>query len=163
MDFDDASWLRMIYLISETQAWLNQLETYSFHRLPFTGRHRLTQQGFRLSATVLARVADRCTHAKQPPKPGWFSVPVMELLPLLIRLNSARPERLDPRGKGNERSRADDDPRTDGNALFTRTLDTAGIIGMDRRGLATSMLTVIQDSSGRILAVLPGMAPHSNK
>jgi len=137
--FNEDEWLRLIFLLSDTQNWLNELVNEAILQVPMKNRKKLFRKSYYLTVTALAHIMER-HHYKilRHPHVSKFTIPVIDILSLLRDANS-----------GSALPVA-------GTLYLSRLIDTGSIIGHDANGLPTSLLTVLTDSGGRIITAFPG-------
>jgi hypothetical protein len=137
--FNEDEWLRLIFLLSDTQNWLNELVSGAILRVPMKDRKKLFRKSYYITINALAHIMER-HHYKilRYPNVSKFTIPVIDILSLLREANTA-PAAPVP-----------------GSLYFKRLIDTGYIIGHDYNQLPTSLLTVLTDSGGRIITAFPG-------
>lgn len=137
--FNEDEWLKMIFLLSDTQNWLNDLVNDAMLRVPMKDRKKLLRRTYYIGINALAHIMER-HHCKilRYPNVSKFTVPVIDILALLRDANTA-PAVPVP-----------------GTLNFQRVIDTGNMIGYDYNQLPTSFLTVLTDSGGRIMTAFPG-------
>jgi len=139
--FNEEAWIKLIFLLSDTQDWLNELATGAMMQVPMKGRKRLLRKTYYLTVSSLAHILER-HYYKIPrhPETSKFTIPVPEFLSYLRDIS------------------AEPGIPIAGSLDFRRTVDVHKIIGFDRNQLPTSHITVLTDSGGRIITAFPG--PH---
>lgn len=137
--FNENEWIRLIFLLSDTQNWMNDIAMNAIMQVPMKDRKKLFRKTFYMSVTALAHIIER-HYYKIPrhPETSKFTVPLIEMLNYL---RDASKENTTP---------------IPGSINFQCTLDTGKIIGIDGDHLPTSLITVLTDSGGRILTAFPG-------
>lgn len=137
--FNEDEWLRLIFLLSDTQNWLNELVNGAVLRVPMKDRKKLFRKSYYITVNALAHIMER-HYYKIPryPNVSKFTISVVEILSLLREANT--------------------EPFTPviGSTYLKRVIETGSIIGHDFNQLPTSLLTVLTDSGGRILTAFPG-------
>ena len=137
--FNEEQWLKMLFLISDTQTWLNELVRGIIFQLPIEDKKKLFRKAFYLTAPVLAHILERHYYKIQRyPGIGKFTIPVIDILSYL---RDAFREPTTP---------------VLGTLNIQRVIDKGIVIGFDKNGHSTNILTVITDSSGRIITAFPG-------
>lgn len=138
--FNEEAWIKLIFLLSDTQDWLNELANGALMQVPMKNRKRLLRKTYYMPLSSLAHILER-HHYKIPRHPGTskFTIPVPEILSFLRDI-SAEP------GKP-----------VAGSLDFRRTVDVGKIVGFDRDQLPTTFITVLTDPGGRILTAFPGI------
>jgi hypothetical protein len=138
--FNEEAWIKLIFLLSDTQDWLNELANGALMQVPMKNRKRLLRKTYYLPLSSLAHILER-HHFKIPRHPGTskFTIPVAEILSYLRDISDE---------PGTPVARSLD---------FKRTVNVGKIVGFDRDQLPTTYITVLTDSGGRILTAFPGI------
>ena len=138
--FNEEAWIKLIFLLSDTQDWLNQLASGALMQVPMKNRKRLLRKTYYLPLASLAHILER-HHIKIPRHPGTgkFTIPVPEILSYLRDISA--------------------EPGTPlaGSLDFRRTVNVGKIVGFDQDQLPTTYITVLTDAGGRILTAFPGI------
>jgi hypothetical protein len=138
--FNEEAWIKLIFLLSDTQDWLNELANGALMQVPMKNRKRLLRKTYYLPLSSLAHILER-HHFKIPRHPGTskFTIPVPEILSFLRDIS--------------------EEPGTPvaGSLDFKRTVNVSKIVGFDRDQLPTTYISVLTDSGGRILTAFPGI------
>jgi len=137
--FNEDEWLKLVFLLSDTQNWLNEIVKNAVLQVPLKDRKKLFRHSFYLTITSLAHIMER-HHYKilRHPNVSKFTIPVTDILSLLR--DAATAEAIPVSGTMN----------------FQRVIDTGSTIGFDYHQLPTKLLTVLTDSGGRIMTAFPG-------
>jgi hypothetical protein len=140
--FNEDEWLKLIFLLSDTQDWLNELVSSAIMQVPMKSRKRLFRKNYYITISSLAHILER-HYYKIPrhPESSKFTIPVPEILSHLRDI-SAEPGTPTP-----------------GSFDMQRTVNVNKIVGFDRNQLPTSYITVLTDSGGRIITAFPGLNP----
>ncbi|SEW51881.1 hypothetical protein [Chitinophaga arvensicola] len=137
--FNEGEWLKLLFLISDTQDWLNHLAYGAMLQIPIRDRRQLFRKTYYLSAAALTHIIERHYYKiLRYPAASKFTIPVIEILSVLRDASSAPIEYVP------------------GSINIQRTADTGRIIGVDRDDLPTSLVTVVTDGGGRITTAFPG-------
>jgi hypothetical protein len=138
--FCEEEWMKLLFLLSDTEQWVDDLTHRMFRCLPVEDKKRLFRRSYYLTATALAHILER-HYYKIPRHPGTgkFTIPVTGILHWL-------------REAGNEPA-----VPMPGSLNYKRVLEAPCPIGFDKEGKATSMITVITDTGGKIVTAFPGM------
>jgi hypothetical protein len=138
--FNEESWIKLIFLLSDTQDWINELVNGAVLQVPMKNRKRLLRKTYYLNVSALAHILQR-HYFKIPrhPDTSKFTIPVAEILSY-IRDISTEPG-----------------IPVDGSLNFRRTVDVHRTVGFDRDQLPTTHITVLTDSGGRIITAFPGI------
>jgi hypothetical protein len=138
--FNEDEWLKLIFLLSDTQAWLNEMVSGAIMQLPMNNKKRLFRKTYYITISSLAHILER-HYYKIPrhPDSGKFTIPIPEILSHLRDISS--------------------EPGTPipGSLDLQRTVNVNNVIGFDRNQLPTTYITVLTDSGGRIMTAFPGI------
>lgn len=137
--FNEDQWLKTLFLISDTEAWLNEVQKELIYRLPIEGKKKLHRKTFYLTASSLAHILERhYFKIQRHPNTGKFTIPVTDIL---SHIRDAFSQPTIP---------------VSGSLNVQRVMDTHTTIGFDQSGQYTSVLTVISDTRGHIITAFPG-------
>lgn len=138
--FNEEAWIKLIFLLSDTQDWLNQLASGALMQVPIKNKKRLLRKTYYLTVSSLAHILER-HHYKVPRHPGTgkFTIPVPEILSYLRDIS------------------AEPGIPLAGSLDFRRTVNVGKIVGFDHDQLHTTYITVLTDAGGRILTAFPGI------
>lgn len=137
--FDEEQWLKLIFLLGDTSKWIDEQQRLLLQFAPVEGSKKLHRKTFYLTAAAFAHIIERHYHKIQRhPCTAKFIIPVIDILACL-RDSSSLPIEI-----------------VKGSINLQRILDTNRIIGYDRSGQNTSVVTVITDPGGRIITAFPG-------
>jgi hypothetical protein len=128
---NEDQWLNILFLISDTQTWLDELQARLIYQLPVKNKKKLLQRSHYLNASALAHILER--HA------GKFIIPVADIV-RCIRDAVDRPAVPVPNSNN-----------------LQRIADTGQHIGFDQYGRATNIITVLSDAGGKIVTAFPGV------
>jgi hypothetical protein len=138
--FNEQDWLKLIFLLNDTQSWLDEMSKEAFYQLPFTEKKKFMRKTYFLTLPVLTHILEK-HYSKIPrhPQAAKFTIPVIEILHY-IRDAYALPTTPVP-----------------GCLNFQRILDTGKDIGLDKKGMPVQVMTVITDGGGKIITAFPGL------
>lgn len=137
--FIEEEWIRMLFVLADTQEWMEEMSKRLFHFMPVASQRKYQRQTYYLTVSALAHILEGHYYKiNRHPAKGKFHVSLPRLLELL-RDASAVEARL-----------------MDGSIQFCRELDAGEVIGFDRNGRAVQCLTVITDAGGRVVTAFPG-------
>jgi hypothetical protein len=137
--FNESEWIRLLFLLNDTQLWMNELVLNACMQLPMKDRKKLFRKTYYITVTALAHILQRHYYKiSRHPASSKFTIPVLDLL---CYLRDAASEPADPIPATLNRK---------------RTLAAAGIIGIDRHHVPTNLITVLTDAGGRIITAFPG-------
>jgi hypothetical protein len=138
--FNEEAWLKLIFLLSDTQDWLNEMVSGAIMQLPMSNKKRLFRKTYYITISSLAHILERHYYKIQRhPDCGKFTIPIPDMLSHLREISSA--------------------PGTPipGSIDLHRTVTVNKIIGFDRNQQPTTYVTVLTDSGGRIITAYPGI------
>jgi hypothetical protein len=137
--FNEDEWLKLIFLLNDTQNWVDELIRAAAQQVPIKDRRRLFRKTYYLTVPALTHIAERHYYKiMRHPEASKFTIPFVEIL---SHLRDASAEPTTP---------------VSGSLLFQRVFDVGGIIGFDRGHNQTSLITILTDGSGRIITAFPG-------
>ena len=138
--FNEESWIKLIFLLNDTQDWLNELASGAVMQVPMKSRKRLLRKTYYITISSLAHILER-HYYKIPrhPETSKFTVPIPEILSYLQDIS------------------AEAGIPIAGSLDFRRTVNVHKVIGFDRNQIPTTYVTVLTDSGGRIVTAFPGM------
>jgi len=138
--FDEEQWLKLIFFLGDTAKWIDEQQRLLFQLVPVNGSEKLHRKTFYLSAAAFAHIIERHYYKIQRhPCTAKFTIPVIDILTCL-RDSSSLPSEI-----------------VTGTINLQRILDANQIIGYDRLGQNTSVVTVITDPGGNIITAFPGL------
>ena len=137
--YNEEEWLRLLFLMSDTQAWISEMEKDLFRHFPAGEIKKLSRKSYYLSATSFAHIIER-HYYKMPHHPGAskFNIPVYDIL-YWLREGFYQPSQPLP-----------------GTSLFIRQWDTGACMGFNRLSHPTTILTILTETGGRIKTAFPG-------
>lgn len=139
-DFNEASWIKLVFLLADTQQWIDELSATAFEQLPVEHKKKLFRPTYRLSPEAMAHILERHYYKiARHPGTGKFTLPVPAIL-ACIRDAGA----LDPVAVA-------------GTLSQQRVLQMDSSIGFDKDGKETDCLTVLTDAGGHIITAFPGV------
>lgn len=137
--FQEAEWLKMIFLLSDTQNWLNELVGNTFLQVPIGNKKKLFHKTYYITVTALAHILEKHYYKiNRHPDASKFTIPVADIL---CYLRDAFPFPAIP---------------VSGTINTQRTMDTGKIVGFDRNQYPTSIITIVTAPEGRIITAYPG-------
>ena len=137
--FQEAEWIKMVFLLSDTQNWLNELVAGTYLQVPIGNKKKLFHKTYYLTVNALAHILEKHYYKiNRYPEASKFTIPVSEILSYL-RDAFPYPVNL-----------------TAGTINMERILDAGKIIGFDRNQYPTSIITIITAPEGRIITAYPG-------
>lgn len=138
MSYSEQEFIKLLFLLSDTQQWLTTMSHDLLAQLPNSSR--LKQKSYYLSITAFAHIIERHYYRiERHPGTGKFSVPLHDIIQ---HIKEAKEETTQP---------------VQGTLNYYRTKDTGTIIGHERNGTPTSLITVITCPAGNIITAFPGV------
>ena len=140
--FNETQWLQALFLLADTQSWLQQMQEGLIWQLPVKHRKKLLRKGSYLSSKALAHILER-HYYKVPRHPltGKFTIPIPQIV-ACIRDACRQPPRPVPRSRNQQ-----------------RVWDAGTPVGYDPAGNSVTTVTVIASTSGEIITAFPGAMP----
>jgi hypothetical protein len=136
---NENQWINILFLISDMQTWLDEMQERVIYQLPVKNKKRLLQRSHYLAASALAHILER-HYFKIPryPNAGKFTIPVTNIVSYIrdACIQTAMP--------------------VINSSNLQRILDTKQVIGFDRYGKPASVITVVSDAGGKIITAFPG-------
>ena len=140
--FNESEWLKLIFLLADTQAWIDDLTLQALKRLPVHDKKKFLQKSYYLGIKPLAHILERHYHKiNRYPHAGKFNIPVTEILHHIREAHAVPPV---PNGNN-----------------FQRTVHTTQAVGFDKSGQSTNIITILTDAGGRIITAFPGTNEES--
>lgn len=137
--FNEDEWLRFVFLLNDTQNWLDELIRAVAQQVPIKDKSRLFRKTYYLTIPSLTHIAERHYYKiMRHPEASKFTIPFVEIL---SHLRDASIEPTTP---------------VSGSILFQRVFDVGSVIGFDRGHCQTSLITILTDGGGRIITAFPG-------
>lgn len=137
--FNETQWLKLLFLLADTQNWLDDMSKEAFLHLPLPDKKKLMRKTYYLTAGAMAHIIERHYYKiSRHPQAGKFHIPVIEIVQHIRDGSMLTTEPVN------------------GSLNFQRTLHTADIIGYDNDGQPTSALTILTDAGGRVITAFPG-------
>ena len=138
--FNEAEWLRLLFLISDTIAWIQEMEMNILYQLPIADKNRLFRKTYYLPATSLAHLLEKHYYKiARHPGCGKFTIDVANIVYWIKEAGHTQPQSIS------------------GSLNFKRCMDTGTVIGCNRGGESSTFITVITDAGGAIKTAFPGV------
>jgi len=137
--FNEAQWLKLVFLLADTQQWINDMARDAFLQLPVTDKKKCFRKNYYLTAEAMAHIIERHYYKiNRHPQTGKFHIPVTEIVQL-IRDAAELPVSPVP-----------------GSLHLQRSLQVDPVIGYDKDGNPANNITIITDTGGKIISAFPG-------
>ena len=155
--FNETQWLQALFLLADTQSWLQQMQEGLIWQLPVKHRKKLLRKGSYLSSKALAHILERHYYkvlrhpptGGQAPLTGKFTIPIPQIVACIRDACQQPPQPLPvPKGAGVPSS-----------PHLQRVLDTGTPLGHDTSGNTVTTITVITSTGGEIITAFPGVIP----
>ena len=138
--FNEDEWIRLVFLLSDTQNWMNELAQNAILQVPITDRKKMLRRNYCISVTALAHIIERHYYKIQRhPGASKFTLPLLEILPCLRDAGSVEAKPMP------------------GTLNYSSVYDAGKVIGFDLDRVPTHLVTVITDSGGRVVTAFPGL------
>ncbi len=135
--FNESEWIKLVFLLADTQAWVDELARDCFTQLPLQ-KKKLFKKDYYLTASAMAHILERHYYKiNRHPQTGKFHIPLAEVLEHIR--NAAEVEPVQLKGSGN----------------FYRMLDAGTVIGYDNEGMPARYVAVITGTTGKIITAFP--------
>ena len=137
--FNEAEWLRLLFLLNDTHEWVQDMERNILYQLPLDNKCKLFRKTYYLSVTALAHLLEK-HYYKISRHPGCskFTITIPEIVHYI-----------------REAFHADTSPACS-SLNFQRSMDTGTVIGFTKDGTETTFITVITDPGGGVVTAYPG-------
>jgi hypothetical protein len=143
ISFNEEAWLRILFLLNDTQHWLDELVKNMVMQVPITDRKKLFRKTYYITVGALTHILERHYYKiLRYPQAGKFTIPVSSILSYL---RDASQKAVTP---------------VPGTLNFQRQIQAEEIIGFDLHQTPTNIITVLTDSGGRIITAFPGLDKH---
>ncbi len=138
-NINEEQWIKTLFLISDTQIWMDELQLNLMYQLPVKHKRKLFLKSYYLSAPTLAHILERhYFKIARYPNAGKFIIPVISIV-AIIRDAATQP--TSPIANS---------------CNLQRVSDTKQVIGFDRFGKHTGSVTIVSDAGGKIVTAFPG-------
>ncbi len=140
--FNETQWLQALFLLADTQSWLQQMQEGLIWQLPVKHRKKLLRKGSYLSSKALAHILER-HYYKVPRHPltGKFTIPIPQIVACIRDACQQLPQEVPC------------------SPHLQRILDTGTPLGHDASGNTVTIITVITSTGGEIITAFPGVIP----
>lgn len=139
--FNEEQWLPVLFLLADTQTWLQQLQEGLIHQLPVKNHKKLLRKSWYLSVKALAHILERHYHkVARHPLAGKFTIPIPAIVAAIKDVYQQPAQQLGQSGH------------------WQRVRDMGCTIGYNSRGQPVSTITVITDAAGEIITAFPDAA-----
>src|SRR5260221_8848722 len=82
--FDEDKWIKMLFLLSDIQEWLNEISRAVIYQIPIENKRKLFRKTYYITVTSLAHLLERHYYkVARHPEAGKFIIPIPEILSYL--------------------------------------------------------------------------------
>ena len=139
--FNEAEWLRLLFLLNDTHCWLQEMERRLLYQLPLDNKSKLLRKTYYLSVSSLAHILEKHYYKiSRHPGCGKFIISIPEIVHFI-----------------REAFHAETSPACS-SSNFQRSMDTGAVISYTREGADTTIITVITNPGGGVVTAFPGEA-----
>jgi len=139
VQFNEAQWIKLLFLLADTQQWIDDMAKEAFLQLPVPDKKKCFRKTYYLTAGGLAHILERHYYKiNRHPQTGKFHIPVTDIVQLI---RDAADNPVSP---------------VSGSLNMQRCLPAPSPIGYDKNGTPTHIITVLTDPGGRIVTAFPG-------
>lgn len=137
--FNEAEWLRLLFLLNDTHAWLQDMERSLLYQLPVADKGKLFKKTYYLPVTSLAHLLEKHYYKiSRHPGCGKFTIAVPDIVHYIREAFHTEPV-----------------PVT-GSLNYRRCFDTGTETGFTKEGATTNFITIITDPGGAVITAFPG-------
>lgn len=137
--FNEAEWLKLLFLLADTHSWLEDMSKNCLMQLPIAGKKQLLCKGYYMGIKAMAHIAERHYYKiNRYPHTNKFHIPLTDILHYIKAAAIVPTEPLK------------------NSVNFYRMLQTDEVIGFDMEGHPVQCITIITDASGNIITAFPG-------
>jgi hypothetical protein len=138
--YQESQWIRILFLLSDTSAWLAAQQKDLFKQLQLPGAKQLFRNNYYLSAPAFAHIVERHYHQMvRHPLAAKFTIPIPDILHWIKEAATQNVQLLPTTGN------------------YYRSLNTQTNIGYDCNGAPATVITVITTPAGLIQTAFPGI------
>jgi len=142
--FNESEWIKLLFLLSDTQQWLNDMNNQLFLQIPIENKKKFLRKNYYLTVTAFAHIIER-HYYKIPRHPGTgkFQITIPEILHYIREAANATTTPI----------------HATQNLL--RTIETGQTIGFDKNTEPTQIISIVTDAGGKIITAYPGVSISS--
>ena len=136
-NFSEQEWLKLLFLLSDTQEWLNDLNKALLNQLPIS-KKRFISKNYYLTVPVATHILERhYVKINRYPHAGKFNIPVIDILTYIRDAHDVTPVPI-------------------GGSNLQRIVEAPDPVGHDKNGRETNIITIVTDAGGKIITAFPG-------
>jgi len=144
--FNESEWLKLVFLLADTQSWLNDLVKEAVYRLPLAGNKKFMNKTYYFRIKAMAHILERHYYKiNRYPHAGKFHIPVIEIIDHIREAYIIPPLSLT------------------GTLNYYRVKEIDQNIGFDKTGQSTNIITILTDAGGNIITAFPGGLSSHNE
>ncbi len=137
---NESEWLKLVFLLADTQTWLDDLAKEALYRLPLPGKKKFLSKTYYLGINAIAHILERHYYKiNRYPHAGKFHIPAIEIINYIREAHIIQPVPLS------------------GTLNYYRIKETGQNIGFDKNGISTNIITILTDAGGNIITAFPGL------
>lgn len=137
--FNEPQFLKLLFLLADTQGWLKDMSKELFTQLPLTDKKKFLRKSYYLTAAAAAHIIERHYYKiNRYPHTGKFHIPLPEIFHYIREAHNITPS------------------PAPGCNNFQRIIHTENSIGYDKNGQPSNSITIITDAGGKIITAYPG-------
>ena len=137
--YNESEWIRLLFLLSDMQQWMREMEQQLFMQLPLENKKKLFRSSYYVTATALVHILERHYYKiSRHPGCGKFNIDIADILHWI---KEAFHEPALP---------------LPSSANYYRCFNTGACIGYDKAGNATCFITVLSSPNGQVVTAFPG-------
>ena len=138
-NFNEAEWIRLLFMISGTQLWIEEMEKRIIYLVSFEEKKKLFKSAYYLSASACAHILEKHYYRiPKHPESSKFTIPIHEILHYIREAGYITPRNIS------------------GSLNYERIMEVDRPIGFNINGELTCIITIITDASGYIKSAFPG-------
>lgn len=138
MMYNEPEFIKLIFLLADTQSWLNDLCKEAFLQLPLGDKKKLATKTYYLTPAAMAHILEKHYHKiNRFPQASKFTIPLADIIALIRDASTVTPQQIP------------------GSTNWQRTITTNDYVGFNNTAQLAKSFTVITDAGGRIITAFP--------
>jgi hypothetical protein len=138
LNFNEQEWIKLLYLLADTQAWLDDLTEKAILQIPIEDKKKLLRKTYLLTPLALTHILEKHYYRiPRYPYASKFAIPLPDILHF-IRMGAD----VQPIACTCSRN-------------LKRSFDTGTTIGFNKEGQPVTVITIITDAAGKIISAYP--------
>lgn len=140
MSFNEEQWIKLVFLLADTQIWVDEMNKELFNEIPVTNQKKYLRKTYYLTPAALAHIIERHYYKiSRHPSVGKFHIPLPCILQLIRDAAAIQP--IPVSGCLNQQ----------------RIMQCNSIIGFNKNGHEENRITIISEPGGKIITAFPGV------